>query len=542
MQIIKGISVVPGIAFGRPCFYQEKIDAAAQSCKTNPADSHTLLFDAFNKLTEQLNALAVEAEACLDQAAAGIFHAHSMICAEMQEDVLKIVRHGQMDLREAIEKCFDDYSDYFSGLSNTYFNERGNDFTELKQLLLSHLNDSDSYLVCRENKCCGKGVCAMKNEHVLVTGELTASRAIRLGEYTRGIIAEKCGEKSHAAVIARARGIPVISGIKDPFRLISLEDNLLIDGDRGEIIINPCEVTLTSYRTRFNLRDRLDEVVEPLPQFQVLADIERCDDVTRAIGAKADGIGLYRTEFEMFDKDCILGETEQIECYQHVMEKMNGKPVYFRLFDLGSDKSAPWLGQVAEDNPALGCRGARFLLSRPELLRTQARALAEVSRIAPINVIYPMICGVEQFLELKRLFEESISAVAHGQIRHGIMFEVPSACLLADELYKKIDFGRIGSNDLVQYLFACDRTSNDVCHETLLRDRAVWKLMADLTAAARKAGKPLELCGTMADNPEFIPALIDLGITTISTRPENIAATRKAASACLCLKPQLCLI
>ena len=186
-----------------------------------------------------------------------------------------------------------------------------------------------------------------------------------------------------------------------------------------------------------------------------------------------------------------------------------------------------------EDNPALGCRGARYLLQRPALLQEQARALACASRISPVHVIYPMITSPDQFVRLKAIFMEAIAGISGAQLSHGIMFEVPSACMEAGELYQVIDFGRIGSNDLVQYLFACDRGGNDFNYDELANSPAMWRTISDLCRIARNAGKPLELCGAMADNPAMIPGLIELGIDTISTRPEYVAAARRAARACL---------
>ena len=208
---------------------------------------------------------------------------------------------------------------------------------------------------------------------------------------------------------------------------------------------------------------------------------------------------------------------------------MHDKPVYIRLFDLGGDKSAACLGIEIEENPALGCRGARYLLLHPELVECQARAIARVSKQAHISVIYPMISSLQQFMQLKKIFMVAIKDINHGKISHGIMFEVPSACIEAEALYKEIDFGRIGSNDLVQYLYAYDRCSDDFNFEEAMNDPAIWRLIRDLVRIADNAGKPLEVCGEMTNNPIFIPKLIELGITTVSASPKNIANVRSAA-------------
>jgi phosphotransferase system enzyme I (PtsI) len=532
-KIIRGIPVSPGISYGRPCFHENKrAGRAADQQGTRSPDHKSSLADAFARLCKQLNALAEAAEEIFDHDTAAIFRAHRMICEEVQSDVVNIIRREQLTARHAIEKCFDDYSEYFNGLNDDYLSDRAHDFTELKNLLLNLLDNTESVLSCREFEGCQVGDCALKNDHILVAGELTAGVAIRIRGYTKGIITEKCGMNSHAAVIARSLGIPVISGIRNPARLIHHDDSILMNGDTGEVIINPYRNTLDRYRALMNQPHKSLQVVEPLPFFRVMADIDSFRDVQKAIDVKADGIGLYRTEFELLGKGRHLSESEQTICYRHVVDSMQGKPVYIRLFDLGSDKSAPWLGIKQEDNPALGCRGARLLLARPELVKCQARAIAKVSCASPVNVIYPMISDVHEFLQLRKIFLDAITAIKDANVRHGIMFEVPSACLQAEELYGEIDFGRVGTNDLVQYLFARDRTSEDFSCSELMKDPVVMKMIANVAQAARQAGKPVELCGAMIDQADVVPQLIALGITTVSTHPENIAAVRRAAGGC----------
>ena len=525
---IKGNPVSPGIGFGRGCFYQNDTQKVSSPAEKHLPNHNLPVLDAFSRVTEQLTSLTRQAEDCFDQDTAALFKAHRVICEELQSTVLDVISKEQLTAKDAIEKCFDGYFDYFNSLNDDYFSDRSNDFSELKQLLLNFLNNTEPLKTCREYAGCQVAECALQNEHILITDELTANVAIRIKSITKGIIADRCGVNSHAAVIARSLDIPVISGIKDPLNLISHQDDILVDGMTGEVIINPCKATLDKYKGQVNQPYRF-EVIEPLTQFTVFADIDRFMDVQKAVKVKADGIGLYRTEFEMLGKGRFLREDEQIEALQHVIENMKGKPVYIRLLDLGSDKSAPWLEIEKEDNPALGCRGARLLLSRPDFLKTQARAIASVSQISPVNVIYPMISGPDQFLKLKKIFLEAVAGFKHDNIRHGIMFEVPSACINGEDLYDVIDFGRVGTNDLIQYLFAHDRTSEDFNYSELICDPAVWKVIAALADIANKAGKPLELCGMMVDKTELIPELIKLGITTISIRPENVAAARKAA-------------
>ena len=525
---IKGIPVSPGVGFGRPCFYHNQISEHKDEYEKTSSDQHSLLIGAFKQLQEQLNSLAAKAESNFDNQTADIFRAHRMICEEIQTNALQTISREQLISTNIIENCFNGYTEYFNGLTDDYLRGRADNFAELKQLLLDLLSHTEAYLTCREYDSCKVGECELQNPHILVADELAANVAIRIKRITKGIVAEKCGINSHAAVIARSLDVPVISGIKDPSGLIHANDNILVDGKNGTLIINPDESTLLKYKRKINMPHRVYNVVDPLLEFKVLADIDLCRDVKNVIKVKADGVGIYRTEFEVLVKDAVLSEQEQFTNYHSVVDQMAGKPVYIRLFDLGSDKSASWLDLQDEDNPALGCRGARLLLEHPELLKSQARALARVSQHSPISVIYPMISSLQQFLQLKTMFLDVVADIDNTQLHHGVMIEVPSLCENAEALFNVIDFARIGSNDLVQYFYAFDRTRDDFYYEELVSDQAIWNVIEHLVHVADKAGKSLGICGAMVDNPQFIPRLIDIGINTVSTHPENIAAVRKA--------------
>jgi phosphotransferase system enzyme I (PtsI) len=208
---------------------------------------------------------------------------------------------------------------------------------------------------------------------------------------------------------------------------------------------------------------------------------------------------------------------------------MQGKAVYFRLLDIGGDKGASFLKLPQEENPYLGLRGSRLLLARYDLLRTQARALARASTKGPVHVMYPMIIDVEQFLKLKKLFQRATEDLPAGDLRHGIMFEVPSACLEARKLLAAADFASIGTNDLIQYLFAVDRNNELVAYDYMPDRPVFWSLMEQMAQAAQQVDRPLSVCGEMAGNVHFLAKLMELGIATISVSPRLIPHLRQAA-------------
>jgi phosphoenolpyruvate-protein kinase (PTS system EI component) len=247
------------------------------------------------------------------------------------------------------------------------------------------------------------------------------------------------------------------------------------------------------------------------------------------VAAGAEGIGLYRTEFELLQVARVLTEEEQVTRYQAVLAAAAGRPVTFRLFDLGSDKQFPALGIPAETNPALGWRGARLLLGRPELFGDQARAIVRAAAGQPVRVLYPMITDAAQFLELKRRFLNATGELDVRHISHGVMFEVPAACLEADSVLAVADFASIGTNDLTQYLFAVDRDNDLVAGDFSADQPALWRVLDLLVQAAAAAGKSLTLCGELGGNPLVVPRLIGLGLRTVSVAPRLITSVRAAA-------------
>jgi phosphoenolpyruvate-protein kinase (PTS system EI component) len=248
-----------------------------------------------------------------------------------------------------------------------------------------------------------------------------------------------------------------------------------------------------------------------------------------ARAAKAEGIGLYRTELEFTAAGRLLSEDEQLDRYGAVVKAMDGHAVYFRLLDIGGDKPSPLFDFPCEENPSLGLRGARFLLARPDLLRAQARALARLSALRPVHVMYPMIVDLDQYRRLRQLFDEVTADVPRGRIYHGVMFEIPSACLQAREILEEVDFASVGTNDLVQYLFAVDRNNEAVAGDYSPDRPVFWRLLEDLARAAADAAKPLSICGEMAASPAYTHRLMELGIQTLSVSARHIPVVRRAA-------------
>ncbi|OGJ84992.1 MAG: hypothetical protein A2268_15600 [Candidatus Raymondbacteria bacterium RifOxyA12_full_50_37] len=266
---------------------------------------------------------------------------------------------------------------------------------------------------------------------------------------------------------------------------------------------------------------------QPDGPLRLMANISFAKDVLPALNAGAEGVGLYRTEFEFMVAGRLLDETEQYLLYKTVVEALAGKPAYIRLLDIHKEKNFPAFMTSYGARPFPAPYGARFLLGHPEILATQARALARASQHGAINVVYPFVSDVKQFLALKELFVTSVLGVSSGDIRHGAMFELPSICLESRRVFKHSDFGAIGTNDLVRYLFGLDQNNDSklarkVSHHPILRS-----LIKKVAATAFKADRPLLFCGELAKDPKNLNWLLQAGIRIISMPPEAIPLVRQ---------------
>jgi phosphoenolpyruvate-protein phosphotransferase len=459
---------------------------------------------------------------------AEIFSAQAMILDDptIGREMAEAIEAGH-NAEWAVLRTFDAFESRMRALKSDSLRQRAADLLELKRRLLAILCEIEPSLQCASEPECARG-----GPRVIITEELTPALTLEVGaEDIRGIVTARGGITSHAAILARAMGIPAVAGIPHIHDLVACGTEIVVNGDTGEVVVWPTKETVARHALALHLSSAAAS--EPVEGLRVMANIGLATDVREARAMKAEGIGLYRTELEFTAAGRLLDEREQAARYAAVLEAMDGKPVHFRLLDIGGDKPSPLFDFPHEENPSLGLRGARFLLARPDLLCPQARALARVSAGRTIHVMYPMVIDLEQFRRLRRLFDEATADVPRGRIHHGLMFEVPSACLEAREILQQADFASVGSNDLVQYLFAVDRNNERVADAYSADHPAFWRLLEDLTRTAAEMGRPLSLCGEMAADPRYTARLLALGIRTVSVSARHIAKVRRAASEAL---------
>ena len=480
---------------------------------------------AIDLATDQLDGLIEDVAQRIGSAEAKIFEAQKAILGDsvLASRIVEDIETAGFNAESAVTRVLDAYELRLLEVDNEYIKERASDIGELRRRLLDILGNINPSLQCSGQQHCQRGC-----NRIIVTGELTAGMTVELdADQTVGFVTERGGPTSHAAILARALGIPAVSAVKGVHNLLSCGTELLINGDTGEVVIWPNAQTVA--RARRGPAVAAATVVEPVSELTVLANINHASEVDDAVAHKSEGIGLYRTEFEFLSAGKILDEDEQYERYASVVQAMAGRRVSFRLLDIGGDKRSPFFDLPREDNPYLGLRGSRLLLERADLLRPQARALARASAHGPVDVLYPMIVELEQFVKLKRLFCEAVDDLAAGNVRHGVMFEVPSACLEARRLLDVADFGSIGTNDLIQYLFAVDRNNELVAYDYTPDRPVFWSVLKRIVAAAAETGRTVSVCGEAAGNLQFLPRLLQMGLTTLSVSPRFIPDLRLAA-------------
>jgi len=527
---LTGLGISEGVALGRVRLVESHKHKAIPFFTLSPEDipeEKTRLAAAIETAAGQLDELMAIVTKKIGPAQANIFFAQKMM---VQDDVLRqqmmdVIEQQRLNAESAVEKTLEAYEALLSEVDNSYLKERASDIGEIRRRLQDILRASlPEDVQVRQDQAGVEGMC------IVVAEELTPSETVGLDTaHTVGFVTERGGPSSHAAILARALGIPAVSGIKNLMNFFAHGEEALINGSTGEVILAPVAATLRLYPAAKRPMVRRLTPVPPVPGVVVMANISLASEVEVVKSVQAEGIGLYRTEFELLAAGRMLSEEEQCERYSVVVKGVEGRPVYIRLFDLGSDKPASFLDIPTEENPCLGYRGARLLLGQPELFITQARAIAQVSTQGPVHIVYPMISDIDQFLKLRELFRQHTQDIKQGEIKHGVMLEVPSACLMAREMLEAADFASIGSNDLFQYLFALDRNNERVAPDYRPDRPVFWNLLKQILEAARAAGKPVSLCGEIGGQPQYLPRLLDMALCTVSVNPRFVGLARMAA-------------
>jgi phosphotransferase system enzyme I (PtsP) len=453
---------------------------------------------------------------------AGIFHTHLMVLEDrgFLEKLRREVTRGH-GAATAVKVAVSEYLEAFSRMEDPYLRERAADIRDIGRRILAHL--------------AGRGTPdpALSAEGILVAAELLPSDMAALDPArVRGIVTERGEATSHAAIMARSLGLPALMGVKGALRAINRGDRLIIDANSGVVYINPGEVVAAEYRRlgeeRRRENDRLDGLRD-LPAVSadgvrvvLRANIGLVSDLEVALRYGAEGVGLYRTEFPYMVRQDFPGREDQYRLYRRVVEGFGGAPVTIRTLDVGGDKHLPYAMAAREENPFMGLRSVRFTLENPEIFRTQIEAILMAGAHGPVRILFPLITSLDEVRRCKAVVAEAREALARegatfaSDVPLGIMIEVPAAVWQAPALAAEVDFFSVGTNDLVQYLLAADRTNPLVRRYYDHLHPAVLAALRHVAEAARREKCGLSICGEMATEPRAFLLLFGLGYREFS--------------------------
>ena len=536
--IIRGDGIVEGIVFGNALVYTpEKLQIPKYFINDNQIDREIeRLKRAIEHLKSQLNSEKKKLQDELGNIEADIIQSHIMITEDpfFTEDVPEQIKKKKRNVEWIIMDGVTKILEGFKEINDLYFKERGRDIEDISLRLIKILRDFDDsdYLVGKSG--------------ILVVKELIPSM-IFLIDPTKitGIISEYGSETSHATILAKSLGIPVVINAKEATRIIEEGNYLILDGNVGYVVVNPTESQINEYKKineRYqNYRKDLEKISK-LPavtrdgtKISLHANIEIVPGSGIALRYGAEGVGLFRTEMPFLIRNRIIPENEQFDIYRALFKIFKGKPVTIRTLDIGGDKLFPFqkLLPEVEKNPFLGLRSIRLSLYKPDIFREQIRAILRASHYGKAKILLPMISSLEELLKVQEIINEekhrlrSRNIPFDHSIEVGVMIEIPSAALAAEELIKYCDFFSIGTNDLVQYTLAVDRTNKAVADYYIPENPAVLRLIYITAQAAVGEGKTCAVCGELAGNPMYTAFFLGTGIRELSMHSNRIPEIKK---------------
>ena len=546
---LQGASVSEGVAIGSlfflPSYIQESI-IEITIAKSRLELEIKRYYAALEKSREDLLFLQFNLKREQSKEALEIIETHIQMLQDplMTDHVEEKIQTMQKNAEFVFSTVIREYEKKFSKIKDPFFQQRIVDVLDVSKRVLDHLagNHRFNFFDIPQD--------AIVFTKELIPSHIAALQASRVGAF----VTQQGGGSSHAALIARAKGIPYISNI-DISSLQKIESVcVVIDGKSGEVIFHPKPSTLDKYReikTRLKttyqlLQQDLFSVTETMDGYlaHVYANVGNLMDLEEMHVYRPEGIGLFRSEYLFLEKKTVfLSEEEQFQSYAKIVIKAEGLPIVMRVFDIGGDKNPDaFLENEKEANPVLGCRGIRFLLRHPAIFRTQLRAMMRACKDIDVKILLPLISDPQEIIEAKKIIQEvQVELKEEGLIGDrifpvGCMIEVPSAAFLCDAIAKEADFLSIGTNDLVQYTLGMDR-GNPVIQDFFSPSHpSVIRMIKMVVMEAKRQDKPITICGEMASSPLFIPLLIGLGLNEFSCSPRHIPLIKRAVRRCSLLE------
>jgi len=532
MQKLQGIAVSPGVVIGEALVMDNEGFRIPRRFVTRDTveDELERLQAAIDAASRQIEHHREAVSQELGKQYGAIFEAHLQMLQDsrLRSELEEMIRQRHYSPEYAVSRTLRRYAQVFERLESSYLAERANDIFDIEKRLLRHL-------LGRRRE----GISHLSSPVLVLAHNLTPSETANLDRrFVRGFVTEVGGPGGHTAIVAEALEIPAVVGTGPFLTDVSGGDQVIIDGDKGLVILQPDEETLARYQHEVeeirtlavrleSLRDLPAETADGV-RLQLLGNIEFPYEVDHCVDRGADGVGLYRTEFLYLGSESEPTEEVHFQAYSQVVRAMGDRPVTIRTFDLGADKVPHLPAPEDERNPFLGLRSIRLALRNLPLFRTQLRAALRASALGNLRVMFPLISTLLELRQAKMVLADVMEDLEeHGvefnrNLDIGMMVEVPAAVMMIDRFLEEVDFLSIGTNDLIQYTLAVDRSNKDVVGLYNAADPAILKLIATTIDAAERASVPVNLCGQMSGSPTYTMLLLGLGLRRFSVTPSVI--------------------
>ena len=533
MNIYEGKSVFNGVAIGKISVYK-KGEQQVKRVKVADMEAEIARFEtAKETAVRQLSGLYEKALREVGEANAAIFEVHQMMLDDddYNDSIENMIRTQGINAEYAVAATADNFAQMFAAMDDDYMRERAADVKDISERVLTILNGA------------GGESAVAKEPSIIVADDLAPSETVQLDkDMVLSFVTAHGSLNSHTAILARTMAIPALVGV--PLPLDDAVDGKLgiVDGTEGKLYVNPDEETLRRMKRRQQEEAERKELLQTLKgrenvtldgkKVMLYANIGNLKDLAAVLQNDAGGIGLFRSEFIYLERDDYPTEEEQFQIYKQAAEAMAGKRVIIRTLDIGADKQCDYFQMEHEENPALGCRAIRICLTRPEVFKTQLRALFRASAYGKVSIMYPMITSVK---EVKRIREIAASVKAElsgqgieiGEPEQGIMIETPAAALISEELAKEADFFSIGTNDLTQYTLAVDRQNTKLDEFYDSHHPAILRMISMVVENAHRAGIWAGICGELGADQSLTREFLAMGVDELSVSPESILSIRK---------------
>ncbi|HEX6321533.1 MAG TPA: phosphoenolpyruvate--protein phosphotransferase [Burkholderiales bacterium] len=537
--VLHGHAVSSGITIGYAHLVTTaRLEVAHYEIAENQVEAEVRRFEAgLRKADEELQALTAHIPAGSPAEFEAFLNLHRMILddsalAQVPKD---LIRERRANAEWALVQQMEKLTDRFDEIEDPYLRERKADVQQAVERVLKALMGAQAP---------AEPDLAEEQEMIVVAHDLSPADMLLFKRHQfGGFVTDVGGVTSHTAIVARSLGIPAIVGLHHAFQTIAERELLIVDGVQGVLIVNPDPLVLAEYRLRQSqlglerqrlkrLRSTPAATIDGTP-VELYANIELPEDMPEVLEVGAQGVGLFRSEFIFLNRKDLPGEDEQFEAYRDVAQAMAGRPVVLRTLDIGADKALNGGGSGTMPNPAMGLRAIRFCLAEPQMFLTQLRAILRASHYGKVRILLPMLAHVheiEQTLALirqaKQQLEERGTSYDKG-VEIGGMIEIPAAALALPIFMRRLDFLSIGTNDLIQYTLAIDRTDDAVAHLYDPLHPAVLTLVAGTIQAATRGGVPVAVCGEMAGDLQFTRLLLGLGLRNFSMHPSQLLSIKE---------------